>query len=476
MAMEARMGITLRSEGAAMEVTGSKHILEVDGARYLIDCGAFQGKREECDRKNRACVTDPANFQSVILTHAHYDHCGLLPLLSKRGYQGNIYSTPATRDLANLIMMDSAKIQSRDAEFLSKQAAKKGKPFDWKPLFDEDDVLKATSQFVTAAYNRPLFVGDGVKLEFFDAGHILGSAIAYLTLSRPGGESLRVAFTGDLGRADKPIIKDPDPIPPAEYIVLESTYGDRLHEAQDDAVEKLARVVGETVARGGKVLIPAFAIERTQELIFYLHILVDQKRIPQVPIWVDSPMAINATSIFQIHQECYDRETHDAFIAHHKNPFGFNELHYSSSVEESKRLNDLEGPAIIISADGMCEAGRIQHHLVHGIGDSRNTVLIVGFMAEQTLGRAIKDGRKEVKIFGDLYQVRAKVEEINAFSAHADYSEIWEWLSMLDLSRLKKIFLVHGEREAQAHLTEYLKAKGIKEIESMAYGDVKALA
>ena len=469
------MSITFYSEGAAGEVTGSKHVLDVDGARYLIDCGAFQGKRAVAEKKNRALVSDPTNLEAVLLTHAHYDHCGLLPLLAQKGYRGNIYSTPATRDLANVIMMDSAHIQARDAEYLAKQAAKRGEKFDWKPLFSESDVVQATEQFVTVSYNRPITVGNGVRVEFFDAGHILGSSMAYTTVKDSSGEETSIAFTGDLGRKGKPIIRDPAKIPPPQWIVLESTYGDRLHESQDDALDKLARVVRETYEKGGKIVIPAFAIERTQELIYYMHILSDRKLIPDIPIWVDSPMAINATTIFQVHPECYDKETYDAFLTHHKNPFGFNNLRFSSTVNESKALNDIKGSAVIISADGMCEAGRIQHHLLHTIENPANTVLIVGYMAADTLGRRIRDRVPEVRIHGNILKLRARVEEINAFSAHADYQESWDWLSSLDLSRLKGIFLVHGETVAINALSGFLGKKGLKNIRIVKYGERYAL-
>ncbi len=465
------MSIRLHSEGGAGEVTGSKHVLSVDGARCLIDCGAFQGKREVAEQKNRALVPDPESISSVILTHAHFDHCGMLPLLAKRGYRGNIYSTPATRDLAGVVMMDSAAIQARDAEYLSKQAAKKGQKFEWQPLYDEDDVIRATGQFVTVSYNRPMPIGDGIKIELFDAGHILGSAMAYTHARDRSGREVTIAFTGDLGRKNKPIIRDPAKIPAMDYLVLEATYGDRLHESTDDALEKLAAVVNETAQRGGKLVIPAFAVERTQELVFYFHLLVDQGRIPEIPIWVDSPMAINATSIFQIHPECYDEEIHEAFIKHHENPFGFNSLRFSSSVAESKRINDHKGPGVIISADGMCEAGRIQHHLIHTISDPANAVLIVGYMAENTLGRRIRDRESEVRIHGDVFKVKARIEEINAFSAHADYSEAWDWMSGLDLGRLKKVFLVHGEPAGLNHLDTFLRGKGIKETQIVKYGE-----
>lgn len=457
------MKITLTSEGGAEEVTGSRHILQTESGRYLIDCGAFQGKRKDAEAKNRALVSDPASLDAVVLTHAHFDHCGMLPLLVKRGFDGSIHSTPATRDLANLVMMDSAKIQARDAEYLSKQAARKGEVSEFVPLYDSKDALAATSRFVTVDYHRPIWIGEDARIEFFDAGHILGSALVKMTLSGNDGNSLTVGFSGDLGRKNKPIIRDPEPLPPVDVLVLESTYGDRLHEPAADAEQKLVSVIARTAARGGKVIIPAFAIERTQEIIFHLHLLHDRGLIPDIPIWVDSPMATDATSIFRVHPECYDEETAQAFLDHHDNPFGFASLNFSVGVDQSKRLNEMKGPMIIISADGMCEAGRIQHHLMHGLPDARNTILMVGYMAQNTLGRKIKDGAREVRIHGDFFQVHAEVAEIGSFSAHADYEETWEWLSGMDLSRLKKIFLVHGESGALEHMKTFLTSKGLCE-------------
>ncbi|HSV56713.1 MAG TPA: MBL fold metallo-hydrolase, partial [Magnetospirillaceae bacterium] len=419
---------------------------------------------------------NPQDLQAVFLTHAHFDHSGMLPLLVKRGFQGNIYATPATRDLTSIIMMDSARIQARDAQYLAKQAAKRGETFTWKPLYDETDAVKAAGQFVTASYGRPLQAGDGVRIELFDAGHILGSAIVHATVRDSRGRETTIAFTGDLGRKGKPIIRDPDRIPPAEWLVLEATYGNRLHESQDDALDLLARIVRETAGKGGKIVIPAFAIERTQELVYLLHILTDRKAIPDIPIWVDSPMAINATTIFQVHPECYDKETYESFLRHHKNPFGFNNLRFSSTVDESKALNDLKGPAIIISADGMCEAGRIQHHLLHTIEDPNNTVLIVGYMARDTLGRRIRDRHPEVRIHGNTLKLRARVESINAFSAHADYRETWEWLCGLDLDRLRGVFLVHGEDEGLAAMAAYLGRQGLKDVRIMRYGEKHVIA
>lgn len=471
------MSITLRSLGAAGEVTGSKHLLEMDGKKILVDCGAFQGRRAEADAKNRALLGDlPASsIDAVVLTHAHFDHCGLLPLLVKRGFSGNIFSTSATRDLANLVMMDSAHIQARDADYLARQAKKKNETFNWQPLYNDLDVVKTMGQFVTINYHRPIAIADGVTIEFFDAGHILGSALVRVMLKAADGEELVVGFTGDLGRKGKPIIRDPEPLEGIDYLVMESTYGNKLHEDTANALDRLAYIVSKTAENGGKVIIPAFAVERTQELVFNLHLLLDKGRIPDLPIWVDSPMAVDATEIFRIHPECYDKETKDAFISHSENPFGFAALHYSRSVEDSKALNAAKNSMIIISADGMCEVGRIQHHLIHNISGKANTILIVGYMAEGTLGRRLRDGAKEVRIHGDYFRVNASVEEIDAFSAHADWRETLDWLKGTDLGRLKKAFLVHGEGEALTSMREKVLGAGAVSAEIVKAGEIYSL-
>jgi len=468
------MDIKFYSLGAAGEVTGSKHIFEIDGKSYLIDCGVFQGSRAESDRKNRDFGISADKIEAAVLTHGHLDHCGLFPLLVKNGYRGNIYATPASRDIASLIMMDSANIQARDAEYLRKQAAKKGEKFTWTPLYDEKDAIQATSQMLGVSYNRPIFMDSNVKLEFYDAGHILGSAMASITVKKDGKE-VNILASGDLGRKNKPIIRDPDRPPAPDYIVLESTYGDRLHENVEDAMKKLEEIAKRIARTRGKLLIPSFAIERTQELVYYFHLLTDEGLIPEIPIYVDSPMATNATTIFQVHPECYDDEIKEAFIKHHKNPFGFNSLHFTTGVNESKALNDHKGPLIIISADGMCEAGRIQHHLIHNISDPNTTVLIVGYMAENTLGRRILERADEVKIHGMWLKRRAEVKKINAFSAHADYAEAIAWLKSLDTSRLKKIFMVHGEAKGQAVFKGHLAEAGFPNVEIVKYGDVYSL-
>lgn len=314
-----------------------------------------------------------------------------------------------------------------------------------------------------------MYIAPDVQLEFYDAGHILGSAFADITINpnrkNPEKET-RILFTGDIGRKCKPIIRNPAiNVPSPDYIFLESTYGNKLHDNHDRSMKELERIVREACAKKGKIIIPSFAIERTQELVFYLHLLTDQKKIPVVPIYVDSPMASNATSVFRVHPECYDDSVNEAFLKHHKNPFGFNSLTFTTSVEDSKALNKKEGPMIIISADGMCEAGRVLYHLANEISNARNTIMIVGYMAENTLGRKIFDGQKEVRILGDLYQVNAKVERCNGFSAHADYSEMIEWLNEMDTSRLKKIFLVHGEKDQQFGFKEHLAEAGFKDVE-----------
>lgn len=469
------MSISIYSLGAAEEVTGSKHIVEVDGKAILIDCGAFQGRRAEADEKNRKFNVPIEKLEAVVLTHAHFDHCGLLPLLGINGFNGNIYATPATRDLANLIMMDSARIQARDAEYLRKQAIKKGETFNWKPLYSEKHAIKTTDQFVTISYNRPTWILPNVKLEFFDAGHILGSAMALLTIKDSTGYEVRLACTGDLGRKNKAIIRDPDLLPPVDYMILESTYGDRIHETTDNALAKLAEVALKAVKMNGKIVIPAFAIERTQELVYYFHLLVDKKIIPEIPIYVDSPMAVNATSIFQVHPECYDEETHEAFLQHHKNPFGFNSLRYITNVEESKSLNEMDGPMVIISADGMCEFGRITHHLANTISDPNNQILLVGFMADHTLGRRLQNREMEVRIFGQWFPVRAEITQINAFSAHADYQEATDWLNAMDTSTLKKIFMVHGEPDVQVVFKDHLETEGFPNVQIVKYGETYEL-
>jgi metallo-beta-lactamase family protein len=445
------------SFGAAREVTGSNHIIDTGNSRIMIDCGMFQGHRIESERKNELMEYDPASIDALVLTHGHCDHCCRIPLLVKNGFKGNIYATPATRDIASLVMADTAHIQQKDAKWLKKK--RPDHPF--KPLFDNEDVTRSLDHFVTISYNREFFLPDGVKATFYDAGHILGSAITVLTF--PDGT--RMGFTGDLGRAGLPIIRDPEPIPDLDYLVCESTYGNRLHDPIDDAMEELAQVVARTHDRGGKIIIPAFAVERTQEVIYFLHRLMNDGRIPKMDIYIDSPMASNATTIFRVHQECYDESVREHFLAEYKNPFGFESLHYTTDVSESKRINEIDKPMIIISSSGMCEAGRILHHLKNNIEDPKNTIIIVGFMAAHTLGRRIAERRPEVRIFGQPYKLKAQVKILNTFSAHADYNEIIEYVSKLDLDKLKRVFLVHGEDDALESLSGKMTDIGVRDIQ-----------
>ena len=372
--------------GATKSVTGSMHLLESNGKRILIDCGFFQGRREESNRRNRNFAFDPKSIERVVLSHAHIDHSGNLPNLVKQGYQNSIYSTFATRDLCVAMLKDSAYIQNKDAEYLNKRKEHQGlAPIE--PLYDIDDVEKALSLFRGIGYRKGFYVSADIKLTFYDAGHILGSALSVCDI-KENGRNLRLAYIVDLGRKNLPILRDPDMVRDIHFMIIESTYGNRLHEDMSGTVKKLARVVKETVQRSGKIIIPAFSLGRTQEVVYCLNRLQSQKKIPAIKIFVDSPLAVNVTEIFKLHPECFDKEI-NRMIALNGNPFGWENITYVKDVESSKKLNKMDEPCIIISASGMCEAGRILHHLKNNIEDSKNTILVVGFMAKDTLGRRI---------------------------------------------------------------------------------------
>ncbi|HSQ36042.1 MAG TPA: MBL fold metallo-hydrolase, partial [Candidatus Binatia bacterium] len=406
--------------------------------------------------------------------HAHFDHSGALPILVKNGFKGNIHATSATRDIAQIILLDSAHIQQKDYEILQEKSLKypDRKLIAYEPLYSAEEAVQPLRHFVTNDYRRPFRPLDGVEAEFFDAGHILGSAMVHLTV----GDRLCVGFSGDLGRAGLPIIRDPETMPPMDYLVLEGTYGNRLHKSIGMAREELAQIIHKASSRRGKIIIPAFTIERTQEIIYLIHVLQQEKKIPVLPIFIDSPMAVNATAIFKIHPECFDAETLARFTAANIDPFGFDNIRYVVSTQESKEINNFAGPAIIISASGMAESGRILHHLSRHIENPDNIIAIVGFMAEYTLGRRLVERAREIKIFGRPYKVRAEIATLNAFSAHADYSEIIAWLSKHDLKRLKKVFLVHGEDAALANLQTELLRFGIPQVEIAHYGASYELA
>ncbi len=463
--------LTLTSFGAAREVTGSKHLLDTGEARLLIDCGVVQGRREEAHAKNVDLPFDARSVTASLNTHGHLDHCGSYPLLAKRGFRGRIWATGATADVARLVMEDSARLQAADARFLEKRQLRN--PAPWRKVFpaiyDDQDVERAARLYRAVEYGRPFEPAPGLTATLHDAGHILGSACARIEIATPRGP-VAVGFTGDLGRVNTPILRDPERLGPVDWLVSESTYGDRVHDEAAFARDELAEVVNQALAKGGRVLIPAFAIGRTQELIVHLHRLCEEGRIPPVPVFVDSPMAVSATQIFRDHPECYDAETIERFLDQGESPFAFDNLRYVRTPQESKALNDLKVPCIIVSASGMCEGGRILHHLRWGLPDPRNTVVIVGYMGEHTLGRALADRRREVRVFGEPVEVRARVKILNAFSAHADRDELGRWIAGLDRTRLKGVFLVHGEPRAQEGLTEHLLGLGIPRVEALQEG------
>ncbi|MFH1680700.1 MAG: MBL fold metallo-hydrolase [Candidatus Eisenbacteria bacterium] len=466
------MATEIYSWGGAEEVTGSKHFLEIPSFSVQVDCGVFQGKRQETHKRNLDFPYDAASVDACVLTHGHLDHSGNLPTLVKQGFKGPIYSTPATVDIARLILLDSAHVQESDAKYARKISKKKRRKqaFVAEPLYDQEEVEKTMERFRPVRYGQRTAIGPGVFLTFFDAGHILGSAMALLEVEE-GGRKRRIVFGGDMGRRNLPILRDPQMPPDPDVFVSESTYGDRLHEDILEAKERLGEVVRKTSERGGKIVIPAFSVGRTQEMIFFLHLLSDENAIPDIPIFVDSPMSVKATAIFRAHPECYDKEVLDAFVAHHENPFGFERLSLIRDVEESKKLNRLNGPAIVISSSGMAEGGRILHHLMNTIEDPRNTILIVGFMAENTLGRRLAERHEKVKIFGDEFRLRAQVKTLNALSAHADYEEIKSLLSGYSRDRLRDIFLVHGEADPQKNLSNVLHEAGFRRVTAVRYGE-----
>jgi metallo-beta-lactamase family protein len=461
------LSIQFYSMGACKEVTGSKHFLDVNGNILQLDSGMFQGRREQAYQKNSQLGFSPSAVKAILLSHAHYDHSGALPIMVKNGFTGNIYATPATRDIANIILFDSAHIQAKDYEYLSKKI-KKYPDRNLKlflPFYDSQDVIDTLHQFITVNYRRKFRPIPETEVEFYDAGHILGSSLVYLNF----GETMKIGFSGDLGRKKLPILKDPEKMPDLDYLILEGTYGNRIHDSIGFAKGELAKIVNNTYQKMGKIIIPAFTIERTQELIYILHLLVKEKKIPDIPIFIDSPMAVNATAIFKVHPECFDKETYNHFISNHIDPFGFDNIKYVSSVKESKEINSFQGSAIIISASGMAENGRILHHLRNNIEDPSNVIVIVGFMAEHTLGRKLVEKVKSVKIFGREYKLNCQIKTFNAFSAHADYNEIKEWISRYDFERLKKIFLVHGEEDALINLKEELLSIGVPQVEITEY-------
>lgn len=446
--------------GAAQTVTGSMHLVRTPHATLLLDCGLYQGRRRESAERNRRLPIPVDEVDAVVLSHAHIDHSGALPLLVKQGFRGPIYATHATRDLCAAMLRDAAFIQESDARYLNKQIRRGELDTDpVEPLYTEDDALAAIDRFVSLAYHRPFTIAPGVTLTFHDAGHVLGSAITTLAVQE-GGTTKRVVFTGDLGRQNMPILRDPEVAGAADLLITESTYGDRLHDPIEKMEDDLAEVVRRTFARGGKVIIPAFALERAQEIVFALKHLRRSAALPPIPVFIDSPLTVQITEIFKLHPECFDAETR-AMLRGNDSPFEFDGLRYVSDIEDSKRISSRPDPAVIIAASGMCEAGRVLHHLRGAVEDPANTVLIVGFQAQHTLGRRFVERRDRVRILGVERDRRCEVAVLNGFSAHADQSDL---LRYADETRaaggLRRVALVHGEPKAQSALSQRLRDKG----------------
>jgi metallo-beta-lactamase family protein len=452
----------IRFHHAVREVTGTMHLLTVAGKRILLDCGLCQGKRAESDQKNRNFPFDPASVDALVLSHAHIDHSGNIPQLVKQGYMGPVYSTHATHDLATIMLRDSAHIQQKDAEFLNKRTQRGGPP-PMPPLYTMQDAERALRQFVAMGYERTFLVTPEVRVTFFDAGHILGSAIVQIDASENGRPS-RIVFTGDLGRSNLPLIRDPIRLTEADVYITESTYGNKLHDDILNMKEKLRDVVRRTLDRGGKIIVPSFSVGRTQEMVYMLHLLIQEGALPELPIFVDSPLSTNATEVFRMHAELFDDETKEAFLDRHEDPFGFRRLRYVQTAEESKTLNSLREPCIIISASGMCETGRILHHLANNVTDPRNTVLIVSFMAANTLGRRIVERQQTLRILGAEYALRAEVAILNGFSAHADRNELLAYAEGLNRTQLRRVFVVHGESPQAEALVSGLQERGMKDV------------
>jgi metallo-beta-lactamase family protein len=460
--------------GAAQTVTGSMHLLTLNGSRYLLDCGLYQGHREEARERNANLPFPAKSISAVLVSHAHIDHTGNLPTLVKGGYTGPIVTSPATTDLSTLMLADSAHLQEKDAEFMAKRNQRRhslgdqNTPAIVPPLYSVEDAQHTQPLFQSAAQRQLRQIAPGLTYYSYDAGHMLGSTAMVLTLEEKGLRRT-LAFSGDVGRRHLPITRDPEPLPPCDYLIMESTYGNRFHDPVAAVGEKLADTLNRTIARGGKLIVPAFAVGRTQELVLLWHELTDAHKIPEIPFYVDSPLAVDTTAVFRKHTELYDDEAREV-AARDGDPFALKMLHYIKDVSESKALNDMRMPCVIISASGMCEAGRILHHLRNNIPNPRNTVLITGFMAENTLGRKLLDKPPEVPIFGEMVPLRAEVVKLDELSGHADQGELLEWMAPITPG-LKRVFLVHGELDAQTALSQAIQQRYKLPVTIPARGD-----
>lgn len=456
----------LTFHGAVRTVTGSQHLISVNGYKILLDCGLYQGSRKNSYTRNQNLPFDASEIDALVLSHAHIDHSGNIPNLVKSGFRGDIICTYATRDLCAIMLRDSAKIQSYDIAYLNKKRARKNLPLI-TPIYEMKDAIESLKYFIGIGYKRPYRLFPGITLTFHDAGHILGSAMVELDIEdEETKKPVKLVFSGDLGRPNRPILRDPTFLDEADILIVESTYGNREHAAIDQASEKLEHIINETCKKGGKVIVPAFAVGRSQELVYRLHRLVESRDIsPHLPVYVDSPLAIDATGIYRLHPETYDEEVAEFLLEdRHQDPFGFDMMNYTRSTAQSKELNFLREPAVIISASGMAEAGRILHHLKNNIEDPRNTILIVGWQAPHTLGRRIVEKQPRVKIFGEEYDLNASVETINGFSAHADKNELLAWAGNFK-KKPAHTFIVHGEEDVSIAFADSLqKQLGFKNV------------
>lgn len=443
--------------GAAREVTGSRHLIEANGSRVLLDCGLFQGRRDESEQKNRHFGFDAERVDAVVLSHAHIDHTGALPLLSKEGFRGRVHGTWATADLCGLMLLDSAHIQEKDVEYVNRHGRRRGRP-DREPLYRVEDAERILERFKPHDYDRPFEVAKGIEVVYRDAGHMLGSATVEVRVTE-NGVMRRLVFSGDWGRKQLPILRDPVPLHAADFLIMESTYGARTHPPAVEMGGELTRILKPIFQNQGKVIIPAFAVGRTQTIVYELTKLIQSGALPRVPIYVDSPLAVDATTVFRRHPECYDEESRE-MLEGPGDPFGFRCVTYVQSVEESKSLNGKPGPMVIVSASGMAETGRILHHLANNIGKERNAVVLIGYQAEHTLGRRLKEMAPVVRIFGDDYERRCPVYSLDGFSGHGDSDDLFRFATGFSTTRPERIFLVHGEPEQQEPFAERLRTEG----------------
>ena len=450
--------------GATREVTGSKHLITTKkGLKILLDCGMYQGKGLETDGMNRDLGFDPTKIDYLILSHAHIDHSGLIPYIYKLGFRGTVLCTPATRDLCAIMLADAGRIQEADVHTFNKKRKAQGEE-PVEPIYTEQDAQECMRCFISVPYHKPFNIEGEVVVEFFDAGHILGSSCVYLEI-RDGRRTIKLGFTGDIGRYDKRILKDPEPFPQVDYLIMESTYGDRLHTSLQNAEQELLMAVLDTCTKKkGKLIIPSFAIGRAQEIIYALDRLEHSKLLPDIDVFVDSPLSVSATNIMRLHDECFGPDILE-YMKKDKDPFGFDRLQYIQSIEASKALNMRHKPCVIISASGMMEAGRVKHHIANHIENPATTILCVGYCEPKTLGAKIMRGEKEVSIFGHMHTVRAELRRIDSLSGHGDYNEMMRYIECQNKKRVKTLFLVHGEEETQHHFRDTLTAAGWKHIE-----------